>query len=528
MVSLLTATIGFSQQGDYIFGQLVDSTQNAPIPFASIRIKDQALGVISNIDGTFKIPSRYKVIGEVLAISCLGYETQEIDMQDLDEAQSNIVILMPSAFELQEAVVSANIKKLSAKQIVRIAIQSIPQNYPQNKFGLVGYYRDYQVKNASYTNLSEAILKIVDDGFGKRTSYYNQHQLLSFDENLDFEIDSFAKQPYDYEGFNKIVPNAKMKNDGGNEFLILSMHDAIRNYTEPSFSFIGAIAKDFLATHRFKLKGKQAYKDQLVYEIDARYRNQEYFARAKIFINTKDFAIHKLDYAVFKRKKPNEKNLAVNAKEQFSDGFKAMNSEMIYHIQTEYVHGVNGKMFLNYISFYNKVLIQRPAKFKSKFVINLADNSFRIRMNKMPVKLNGIKNDDFRINYKNKPIPITEFYFLEDELTFVICPDLENGRTEGTFQSLFAETENLKVADLEYAYGDIKDSLGNTLAERKWEYLHQYREFFTQEIQPKGGEISKNDLMLKGLPLDSRLQPISKEKVQSDYWKNTPLPSLNN
>ena len=455
ILSFLVATICFSQQEDYIFGQLVDSTQNESIAFASIRIKGKALGVITNIDGTFKIPIRYKTLGEIIEVSCLGYISKELLIDDLVEGQSNVIILKPGGFELSEAVVSANIKRLSAKQIVKIAVNSIPQNYPETAFGLVGYYRNYQVKNGTYTNLSEAIIKVADEGFGKENSYYSEYQMLSYDENLDFEIDSFAKQPYDYEGLNKVVPNAKMKNDGGNEFIILGMHDAIRNYKEESFSFINSMKSDFVENHRFKLKGKSVYKNQQVYEIEGTYRNEVYSAQAKIFINTEDFAINKLDYAVFKRLKPNEKDLAINAKERFSDGFKNLNNEILYRIQTEYARDTKGVMFLNYISFYNKVLVQRPAVFKSKFIINLEDNSFRIRMNKSPAKLNKIKNRDFKIVYENETVPIKEFYYSEDERTFVVCPNLDSEELDSLFERLFTEREDLLVADVKYSYGNI-------------------------------------------------------------------------
>ena len=518
----------FSQQEDFIFGQLVDSTQNESIAFASIRIKGKSLGVITNIDGTFKIPIRYKTLGEIIEVSCLGYISKELLIDDLVEGQSNIIILKPGGFELSEAVVSANIKRLSAKQIVKIAVNSIPQNYPETAFGLVGYYRNYQVKNGTYTNLSEAIIKVADEGFGKKNSYYSEYQMLSYDENLDFEIDSFAKQPYDYEGFNKVVPNAKMKNDGGNEFIILGMHDAIRNYNEESFSFINNMKSDFVENHRFKLKGKSVYKNQQVYEIEGTYRNEVYSAQAKIFINTEDFAINKLDYAVFKRLKPNEKDHAINAKERFSDGFKNLNNEILYRIQTEYARDTKGVMFLNYISFYNKILVQRPAAFKSKFVINLEDNSFRIRMNKSPAKLNKIKNRDFKIVYENETVPIKQFYYAEDERTFVVCPNLDSEELDSLFERLFTEREDLLVADVKYSYGNIKDNLGNKLDERKWEYLHQYREFFTQEAQSGYQEIREYDLMIKTLPLDSPDQPVARRTLKTDYWKNSPLPALKN
>lgn len=525
----LISTACLSQEGEYLFGKVIDSTQQDPIPFASIRVKDRALGVISNIDGTFKIPVRYKVLGEILEISCLGYETKEINVQDLDEAQSNRVALRPSAFELQEAIVSANVKKFSAKQIVKIAVNSIPQNYPQNDFNIVGYYRDYQVKNSSYINLNEAIIKVSDKGFGKRNSYHNQHQLLSYDKNLDFDIDDFAKQPYDYEGYDKIVPNARMVNDGGNEFIMLIMHDAIRNYKEESFSFINDMKSDFINKHSFRLLGKSYYKNEFIYQIEIEFRNDSYLAKGQIFIDTKDFAIFKLDYAVHKLANTSIKStqsfdygIVDNASERFSDGFKKMNSEVLYHIQTEYVRDLKGKMFLNYISFYNKFLIQRPAKFYSKFVINLNDNSFRIRLNKLPANLKKIKNNDFKIRHKKALVPIKDFYFLEDERTFVVCPDLNSKKAEGLFENF-----NYSVSNVTYNYR-IRDAEGNKLDERKWEYLHQYREFFSQEIQLKTEAIAQSQIMLKNLPLDSPRQPILSETMTGDYWKNTPLPTIKN
>lgn len=517
-----------SQEGNYIFGQLVDSTQNEPIPFASIKIKDKALGVITNIDGTFKIPLRYKALGEVIEISCMGYLSKEILIEKLSEDQGNIIVLRPDGFKLNEVVVSANIEKISAKQIVRIAVNSIPQNYPVEDFNIIGYYRDYQVKNGNYTNLSEAIIKIKDEGFGTKDILDNQYQLYSHSQNLNFEMDLFAKQPYDYEGFNKIVPNAKMKNDGGNEFITLRMHDAIRNYGLESFSFIDDISSDFIDNHQFRLTGKTSYKKETVYEIDLVYRNDNYRAAGKIFINANDFAIHKLDYAVFKRKQPRDNSNAVNEKERLTDGFKTMNNEMLYHIQIEYARAAHKSMYLNYISFYNKVLIQRPAPFKSKFALNLNDTSFRIRLNKVPVQRDKIRKRDFKITYKNQILPLEDFYFLMDERTFVVCPNTKNRKSRASIDFIFNENDSLQVSDIKYSYGAIRDSLGNKLDERRWEYIHQYREFFTQEIQPEGGMKDNDRLMIKNLPLESPLQPISEQERENEYWKNTPLPALKN
>lgn len=517
----------FSQSDDFIFGQLVDSTKNETIPFASIRVKDKALGVITNIDGTFKIPLRFKTLGDIIEISCMGYVTKEVLMEDLTTEQSNIIVLQPGGFQLSEAVVSAKIRGLTAKQIVKIAVNSIPQNYPSENFEIVGYYRDYQVKNGNYINLNEAIINVQDQGFATKNILDNEYQLYSYTKNLDFEVDRFARQPYDYKGRNKIVPNARMRNDGGNEFITLRLHDAIRNYGLESFSFIDSLSTHFIENHQFRIRRKTNFNKERVYEIDLTYEDKNYRAEGKIFINTDGFAIHKLDYALFKRRQPLFYRVAENAQERFTDGFKKMNREMLYHIQIEYTRGTGKKMFLNYISFYNKVLLQRPAVFRSKVVIDLFDRSFRVRLNKAPADPDRIKIGNFRILFRNQPLPLSRFYYLEDEQTFVVCPHLEYKKTEDVYRYLFTAKKGLQVPNVKFTPRNIKDSLGNKLDERKWEYIHQYREFFTQEAKLKTKqELDTVGLMQKVLPLDNVLQPINKEGLKNEYWKNTPLPNL--
>ena len=64
----------FAQQG-FLKGRLLDAQTQEPIPFATVRVKGYALGVISNSDGGFQIPQKFKDLGGDLVISCMGYET---------------------------------------------------------------------------------------------------------------------------------------------------------------------------------------------------------------------------------------------------------------------------------------------------------------------------------------------------------------------------------------------------------------------------------------------------------------------
>ncbi|MHC1779409.1 MAG: SusC/RagA family TonB-linked outer membrane protein [Bacteroidales bacterium] len=79
-------------------GKVLDEKGN-PLPFVNIRIKGTPNGVVCDIDGNFTINAN---IGDVLIISYLGYESQEITLKNLN---SLLVSLKVSISNLNEIVV---------------------------------------------------------------------------------------------------------------------------------------------------------------------------------------------------------------------------------------------------------------------------------------------------------------------------------------------------------------------------------------------------------------------------------------
>jgi len=82
----------FSQQNDFITGKLINSKNDAPVPFAAIKIKNISKGVTSNFDGGFKIPYQIQEIGDTLVISSIGYLSKEIILSNLFK----LSILLPN------------------------------------------------------------------------------------------------------------------------------------------------------------------------------------------------------------------------------------------------------------------------------------------------------------------------------------------------------------------------------------------------------------------------------------------------
>ncbi|MFX0555165.1 carboxypeptidase-like regulatory domain-containing protein [Maribacter sp. CXY002] len=220
----------YAQQQDYIVGKLLDANTNEPVVFANIRIKDRAVGIITNVDGGFRIPVKYKEYGDIIEISSMGYETKELPISSFELEELNILSINPGALALQEAVVKGKGKRnrnLNAKQIVQKALDAIPYNFPSTSFSTIGYYRDYQLKDGQYLNLNEAILEVFDQGFDQLDDRTSETLLYQYGKNKDFEQDSLAREAYDYHSLRKIIKKAYLDAYGGNEFRILRIHDAV-------------------------------------------------------------------------------------------------------------------------------------------------------------------------------------------------------------------------------------------------------------------------------------------------------------
>jgi hypothetical protein len=341
---------------------------------------------------------------------------------------------------------------------------------------------------------------------------------------MDFKRDPFMAKPYDYNRGDKVIPSATMFNSGGNEFLTLIIHDAIRNYREKSFSFVDHMEKGFISNHKFSIIRNTFFNDQLVYEISIKYRNNGYLAKGKIHINKNTFAIHKLDYSLCIQKLMRPSNYA-ETPEVFDNERGHADAGLIYQIITEYLPGEDQKLFLNYISFRNKFILKRPPIFAvTKFVIDLDDKCFKVTLNRRPRDLDKVRKKDFKFLYKEKELPIEKFRFEEDSLRFWVYPDTLVASLQNEMEELFTETDSLRISNFYYNFKNIKDSLGNNLDERSSENLEQYREFFVQDILTKiDSEPGDVIFMNRELPLFSPFQPVYSEKRNHKYWMNTPL-----
>ncbi|WP_276391524.1 carboxypeptidase-like regulatory domain-containing protein [Eudoraea chungangensis] len=515
-VLLLFSSTTFSQQQDFIEGKLIDQQTNEPVIFASVRIKGRALGVITNADGGFRIPSVLKQYGNIIEFSSMGYQTKEISIADLNQDQLNLISLAPGVISLQETVVTAknkNRRKLNASQIVQRAIDAIPNNFASTSFSTVGYYRDYQFKDDEYINLNEAILEVFDQGIDQLDDSTSEISIFNFDLNTDFKQDSMARSAYDYDSNRKIIKKAYLDIDGGNEFRILRVHDAIRNYNVDSYDFIGTLKTNFVKNHFFLRSSDTSKDNEELYTITFKVFHPNYRANGTIYISKWDYSIHKLEYTMYDEKRWNE------TRKKNKHGHK---QKVIFDITTDY-RRINDKMYLNYISFNNSFTLYIPPVFTTDYIsVDMKRRCFAIEYNNLPEFKSANHLPNYDVKFQNKRVKLERAERLQN-IVF-LYPKMEEEEISGMLSEIVEEAkkgENLNEL-LDIRIENVRDTLGNLINQWTEEQYFQFREYFVQRVKPDSRAPFDNSFMDKSKPIFTD-QPIIKPKDYKEYWMNTPL-----
>ncbi|WP_040279828.1 carboxypeptidase-like regulatory domain-containing protein [Psychroserpens damuponensis] len=498
----------FSQHVSELLCKILDTKTSEPVMFASVAVKDQNVGVISDDDGSFRLPITYKRNNTIIIISCIGYRTLEVDVSTLASNHLNILKLDPQIESLSVVTIIAekDSKKEKAdyipvRDIVRKAIQNIPLNYPTNAHSYIGYYREYQVLNNSYFNLNEGIMEEFDAGFHTNKLFYkdNQAALYSFKQNTQFPQDTVLSKAYDNKNL-KFIEQATISGFGGNELCVLHMHNTIRNYEKQSFSFVDVFKENFLYNHVFRLANKTYLNGKPIYEI--KFYATEAVAGVKntatgvIYIAYDTFAIHKIEY----------------------NGFEKNNEKPFYSLTVEYVPKY-GKMYLNYISFYNSFKAKSVNSFKINSVeFDADDNAFLVSFSNAIDTKTITKKKRFKFNYNDERLRVSKVEVLTNkQLKISLDEDLS-----------IDEVEDFKtLKGIDYKIRHVLDLAGRKLNELTFIDADQFREYFVQEV-------FKSKAVPNNLIFVNKIMPLSKSKINNHaldvakYWINSPLKTTKN
>ncbi len=162
-----------------ISAKLIDATNQAPIPYATISIDDYT-GVISNDKGEFNITYNKKITSQdSLFISCLGYEQKHIAVQNFTDS---IITLNAKSIDLSEVFITN--KNYTIDEIMDKVKAGLENNYD---FGLTkrklfyreSYYTtmlktDIDIKKSTIPEFNQAFIDSVLSAVPKNTDSHTE------------------------------------------------------------------------------------------------------------------------------------------------------------------------------------------------------------------------------------------------------------------------------------------------------------------------------------------------------------------
>ena len=184
-LSLSSVFNGYGQMVT-ISAKALDHETKEPLPYASVGLRGQPIGTITNLDGAFDFHFPASLSGEIFVISMLGYANYEVAASSLLESPQGEILLNKSSTLLNTLVVSDT---LTGGDILRIALMRLDNNHPTTPYLMDAFYRDLKKIGSTYVSLLEAAIKVYDEDFREprnKSKLRERVQLLEVGRSLGY------------------------------------------------------------------------------------------------------------------------------------------------------------------------------------------------------------------------------------------------------------------------------------------------------------------------------------------------------
>lgn len=140
--------------------QVLNSETERSIAFANVYFTESKIGKTTDLDG-FAIFNKTELNygKDMLEVSFVGYQTQRTSLSSFSE-DTIFVRLSRAMVRLPEVQVSSGAARLSGRELIEKAINSISKNYPQESTQMEGLYREMIYENQRCAWLNEALLQV--------------------------------------------------------------------------------------------------------------------------------------------------------------------------------------------------------------------------------------------------------------------------------------------------------------------------------------------------------------------------------
>jgi hypothetical protein len=147
-----------------ISGVVKDKRTKKKMEYVSISVPGTNIGTVTNTDGEFTIKVKDGVRAKTIEISHIGYINYILPIEGRN--MNNVTILLTAnENKLSEIVVHPT----NPRELVKVAIQKIEDNYSLNPNLLTGFYRETVKKGRNYINISEAVIDIYKSSYKEDT-----------------------------------------------------------------------------------------------------------------------------------------------------------------------------------------------------------------------------------------------------------------------------------------------------------------------------------------------------------------------
>lgn len=253
----------------YITGIVIDRETKDPLPYATIGLKHEGKGTVSNSNGEFGLKISLENYGDTLVVSYLGYDAREIPVQKY--LGNNFFIEMKSQFISIPEII---IKNQIPQEILYKTIAKIAHNYGNTPAGMTAFYREGVLRKSELQTYSEAIIRIYKSAY--YGSFLNDQIMILKSrkiENLDV-TDSLAVRL-------KAGLNTCLQIDGiktGFDFMYLE------NIGEYSYRLTDIVTYDEESAFVIEFGPREGYEVPMF--------------RGSMFINTTDYALLKAEFEI--------------------------------------------------------------------------------------------------------------------------------------------------------------------------------------------------------------------------------------
>lgn len=253
----------------FISGTVFDYETNEPLSYATLGLKHQGRGTVTNNNGEFGFKISPENYYDTIVVSYLGYYAREIPVRQ--SLGNNFRIAMKREFISIPEII---IKNQIPQEIIFKTLSRIPANYGNTPAAMTAFYREGVLRKNELQTYSEAILEIY------KSAYYGTI--------LGDQI--------------KVFKSRKLENIDASDTITVRLKaglstcldlDGIKN----TFDFL---VREGIDIYSYRLTDIVSFDDEAVYQIEFGKKEgaEMPMFSGSLYINTTDFALLKADFEI--------------------------------------------------------------------------------------------------------------------------------------------------------------------------------------------------------------------------------------